>query len=120
MICYTPYHSIKGTKLKHKDHAISHVSVSIADVTNNIGEAVAIDLKECGKSKGCFRYPTGCDHDCEHIVSWRPVGDDVLFELEAKITEDNDGGSAWFWTAVGFSRDQNMVSVMFHYAFLYS
>ena len=82
----------------------------MADIDNNVGGPVT--FKECGKSKGCYRYPTGCEpHDCEHILTWMPIGEDVVFELDAKITDDNDGASDWFWTAVGFSRDLLMVCV---------
>ena len=93
---------------------MSPVPLYVTDVSHNIGAPFTVDPQTCGITKGCYRYPVGCgSHDCENFLTWKPYGNDVLFELDAKITDDNDddGGPSWFWTAVGFSRDLMMVKI---------
>ena len=61
---------------------------------------------ECGSSKACF-------HDCEggqctFIISWRNVDDDYIFmAMSYRVPDSNE-----HWIAVGFSKDQEMVSVL--------
>ena len=73
--------------------------------------APLIDVTECGKSKGCYRDPPGCEPEhCEHIITWTPQDDDVQFEIDALNTKGDADKNTGLWTAVGFSRDKVMVS----------
>ena len=91
--------------------AKSPIAVSVGDVRVNIGAPqLVIDMSTCGQSKGCFRHPSGCEPDhCEHIITWAPDKTDVKFEIDAKITKDDEGDFPWWWTSVGFSNDLKMV-----------
>lgn len=60
----------------------------------------AISTDGCGRSKGCYRNPSGCSaSDCDALVTWRDERDHVLFQM----TADSDG-----WVAVGLSDDAKM------------
>ena len=85
--------------------------MSMSDTGYNIGaDDVNIDLKECGKRKGCYRAPPGCEHEhCQHIITWTPQDDEVHFEIEALVTKGDEDSHPGLWTAVGFSRDTMMV-----------
>ena len=59
---------------------------------------------QCGKSKACF-------HDCEgsqctFIISWENLNDDDVFmSMVYRVPDSNE-----HWIALGFSKDQEMVS----------
>jgi len=64
----------------------------------------AIDLSDsnCGVTKGCFH---DCSNsNCNFVVSWRDVGNDVEFEITSRVTAGTDK-----WIAIGFSSDKSMV-----------
>ena len=62
-----------------------------------------INTEGCGKTKGCYRHPKGCEERfCSLILTWEKTSDDLIkFEL---------GGDTEGWVAVGFSHDKKMVS----------
>ena len=61
----------------------------------------------CGIDIGCYRHPSGClPDDCEFLLTFRPEGDLVEFNVSASIDNGNT-----LWTAVGFSTDKNMVHI---------
>jgi len=63
-----------------------------------------ISLDECGKSKGCYRYPEECSdnkqkNQCDAYVTWKDKKDSIDFELS---------GDSHGWVALGFSYDKLM------------
>lgn len=79
---------------------------------NNIGQRQTreIDTSGCGDTKGCYREPQDCVYgtNCDVLVTWKDNGDHFLFETDYVI--DSTFGDH-FWSAVGFSYDQNMVLI---------
>lgn len=45
-------------------------------------EAVTVDLDECGKTKGCLMFPSGCTSNCRHVVTYSPDEDSNLINFE--------------------------------------
>ncbi|KAI0211401.1 hypothetical protein LSAT2_003779 [Lamellibrachia satsuma] len=62
----------------------------------------SIDVSQCGKQKGCFRYISGakdCDaNTCKYLLTYKRDGNLATFELSAKAD----------WVSVGFSSDDRM------------
>lgn len=57
----------------------------------------SIEISQCGKTRGCYRNPPGCNpSDCEVLVTWLDHGDGVDFQM----TGDTSG-----WVSVAFSED---------------
>lgn len=67
----------------------------------NHQKCLRIDLNECGKNKGCFKWPTSCESElsCKKIVTWKNEKEDIEFEMM--------GRNNYF--AIGFSFDRRMV-----------
>ena len=66
-----------------------------------------IDLNECGKTKGCFKIPSGCKTSdaCTFIATWQANANknDVMFEVK---------GSGISWVAFGLNAlGSKMVSI---------
>ena len=69
-------------------------------------QAQDIDVTGCGKSKGCFRSPDGCEAaNCKFLLTWNAPGggNNVFFEMTAPVDSRNS------WVAFGLSKDANMV-----------
>lgn len=60
-----------------------------------------IDVKECGKTKGCFFDPQDCkdEKSCKKLITWRSEGDSIHFEMMGKKP----------YIAIGFSNNKQMV-----------
>ena len=70
----------------------------------------AIDDKGCGKTKGCFRTPSGCSpSDCKYFVTWtNDVGGKwVDIEVDADV---ESLATSTPYTAVGFGKRRHMVN----------
>ena len=61
----------------------------------------------CGADVGCYRHPPECRPDqCEFLITFKPEGDVIEFNISVSVTNDN-----MRWAAVGFSTDIDMVMV---------
>ena len=71
----------------------------------------------CGDVKGCYRFPEKCSQpdSCDYFVSWTPNGDQVDFELSVTKAEADE-----YWTALGISRDNQMVYLKLLHDYLWS
>ena len=68
-------------------------------------DAHAIDVGECGQSKGCLQEPGGCEADnCEFLLTWKAEQDSVFFEMSARADSPNS------YVAFGLSHDNQMVT----------
>jgi hypothetical protein len=89
-----------GIKQRHHQGqvAVSPAAVSFQETGNSIND------KGCGKSKGCFSVPDGCEvSKCKYFVSWSAQTDKVDFELVAAMSSDSK------WAALGIGRGKAMV-----------
>ncbi|XP_064625176.1 ferric-chelate reductase 1-like [Lineus longissimus] len=63
---------IRANKPSAENAFLSTVSLNFAP----------IDMKECGKTKGCLLYPRTCSgENCEYGVTYKDEGDTILFEM---------------------------------------
>lgn len=66
-----------------------------------------IEFDECGKTKGCFFGPQGCNSEesCKYLLTFREIaGNKIQFEMSGR----NDYSGRTSYIAVGFSRDRKM------------
>ena len=58
-----------------------------------------IDKDGCGETKSCYSEPESCksSNDCQYLVTIKPVGDYVEFELSSKNQ----------WGSIGFNSEKN-------------
>nr|CAD2194501.1 unnamed protein product [Meloidogyne enterolobii] len=64
-------------------------------------------LEECGKSRACWPYPSGCNsvENCQAIIRWVFQQNKLLIEIQAKpIINANEPQ----WMAMAFSDDMSM------------
>jgi len=87
------------------------ILLCIVSVVVRTCRAQDIDISGCGQTKGCFRYPDGCNASaCEFLLTWKDGGNDaVTFEMSAPVQSQTP------WVAFGLSQDDQMVM---HYRFL--
>ena len=61
-------------------------------------------IEKVTEDKMCsFRYPEGCDQDCQYTATWRTENDGVHFEVTSSDVKK--------WTGIGFSENSFMVSL---------
>ncbi|XP_065069266.1 uncharacterized protein LOC135694446 isoform X1 [Rhopilema esculentum] len=68
------------------------------NTTTPTAPPLTIDLSTCGKSKGCFKIPSGCNtvSSCRFVVTWMPDQDKKQVRFELK-------GSENAWVAFGLN-----------------
>ena len=68
---------------------------------------VFLFIQRCAVAVGCYRHPPECLPDqCEFLMTFKPEGDVIEFNISVSVTNDMR------WAAVGFSTDDDMVTVL--------